>query len=224
MYKYIFMVLLFLLFIYVKYNTNLIEGQTKEEEDREDDLKEEDKTDDKTDLKEEDLKEDLKEGDEEGDEEGGEDEKKNEKKVKDTSTMNNTKFFPSSGLSNNQILTNYIECDQEIRFPKIISKTKYKVTYDNPQVFNYTLKEANKSLYDNKSKPKDTIIGHFRPIITAQKNIYDIYDVEKEIEEYLINDPINDVYMHPESIHKYKIATFPFVIKPVINTLLNNDK
>ena len=220
MYKYIFMVLLFLLFIYVKYNTNLIEGQKKEEEDKEDDLKEEDKTDDKTDLKEEDLKEE----DKEGEEEGGEDEKKNEKKVKDTSTMNNTKFFPSSGLSNNQILTNYIECDQEIRFPKIISKTKYKVTYDNPQVFNYTLKEANKSLYDNKSKPKDTIMGYYRPIITAQKNIYDMYELEKEIDQYLINDPMNEVYMNPESIDKYKIATFPFVKKPVINTLLNNNK
>jgi len=212
------MVLLFLLFIYVKYNTNLIEGQKKEEEDKEDDLKEEDKTDDK----EEDLKEDLKEEDKEGEEEGGEDEKKNEKKVKDTSTMNNTKFFPSSGLSNNQLLTNYIECDQEIRFPKIISKTKYKVTYDNPRVFNYTLKEANKSLYDNKSKPKDTIMGYYRPIITAQKNIYDMYELEKEIDQYLINDPMNEVYMNPESIDKYKIATFPSVIKPVINTLLNN--
>ena len=211
------MILLFLLFLYVKYNTNLIEGQKKEEEDKEDDLKEEDKTDDKTDLKEDDLKE-------EGEEEGGEDEKKNEKKVKDTSNMNNTKFFPSSGLSNNQILTNYIECDQEIRFPKIISKTKYNVTYDNPRVFNYTLKEANKSLYDNKSKPKDTIMGYYRPIITAQKNIYDMYELEKEIDQYLINDPMNEVYMNPESIDKYKIATFPSVIKPVINTLLKDGK
>ena len=137
--------------------------------------------------------------------------------------MNNTKYFPCSGPNTNNMLNYYVKSNDKITFPKIISKTKYNTTYNKPQVFKYTNQDYEKSLYDKKSNPINTLIGYYRPIITAQTNIHEMYNHEKKIDEYLTNDPINDVYMHPNSI-KNEIATFPSVKKPVINTLLKNDK
>ena len=255
MYKYIFMILLFLLFLYVKYNTNLIEGQKKDKDgddkdgddkdgdDEDKDGDDEDKDGDDEDKDGDDKDKDGDDGeddedDEDGDEGeesyggggsygGGDDTDEGDnlgvegKEKKDTSNMNNTKYIPSAGT--NYMLNNYVMSNDKITFPHIISKTKYETTCNKPQVFKYTNVEYKKNFYDNKSNKIDTLNWYFRPIITGQKNMYDMYKLETDIDKYSMNDPLNDVYMDPKSI-KNEIATFPPVKQPIKNTLFKDGK
>ena len=144
-----------------------------------------------------------------------------DKEKKDTSNMNNTKYIPSAGT--NYMLNNYVMSNDKITFPHIISKTKYETTCNKPQVFKYTNVEYKKNFYDNKSNKIDTLNWYFRPIITGQKNMYDMYKLETDIDKYSMNDPLNDVYMDPKSI-KNEIATFPPVKQPIKNTLFKDGK
>ena len=135
--------------------------------------------------------------------------------------MNNTKYIPSAGT--NYMLNNYVMSNDKITFPHIISKTKYETTCNKPQVFKYTNVDYKKNFYDKKSNKIDTLNWYFRPIITGQKNMYDMYKLETDIDKYSMNDPLNDVYMDPKSI-KNEIATFPSVKQPIKNTLFKDGK
>ena len=292
MYKYIFMILLFLLFLYVKYNTNLIEGQKKDDKDKDgddedgddEDGDDEDGDDEDGDDKDKDGDDKDKDGedkdgddeedgddkdkdgeDKDGEDKDGEDKDKDgdggesyggdggygggenyggdggyggkgdtgedtdneednwgeDKEKKDTSNMNNTKYIPSAGT--NYMLNNYVMSNHKITFPHIISKTKYETTCNKPQVFKYTNVEYKKNFYDKKSNKIDTLNWYFRPIITGQKNMHDMYKLETDIDKYSMNDPLNDVYMNPKSI-KNEIATFPSVKQPIKNTLFKDGK
>lgn len=134
------------------------------------------------------------------------------------------KFIPYSDSNKNNALNSYI-----IR-PKKITKPSGFVSYvldsnknynDWNHVFEFPIQDSRKSLKYSQFIDKN-YHSFFRPIITSSKNMYKQYDLEKDLDKYMINDP-HYTNMHPKHIQN-NIVNISSKDDSTLSNLLTDNK